>query len=284
MNELFTTTSVQSKRILYTPSSFARTSLLHLQEVGTLQAIKPHTSMRNNLKSFLFFIVQNGSGYLVYDGVKYTLDTGDCVFIDCRKSYSHCTTTDLWSLKWCHFYSSSMSDIYLKYQERGGNIIFHPNNLTQFIQVIDEIYDIANSLDYIKDMKINELISQLLTLLMEQSWRMQNNSISRKRMELFTVKEYIDENYVKKITLDDLSAKFYINKYYLTKIFKEAYGTTINNYILSKRITHSKQLLRFSDMTVEQIACEVGMNDANYLSRMFKKVEGVSPKEYKKQW
>ena len=42
--ELFSSSpSVRSKRILYTPSSFARTSLLHLQEVGTLQAVRPHT-------------------------------------------------------------------------------------------------------------------------------------------------------------------------------------------------------------------------------------------------
>ena len=55
--ELFNpqSSSVTSSRILYTPSTFARTSLLHLQEVGSLQAIHKHTSTRLNLTSFLYF-------------------------------------------------------------------------------------------------------------------------------------------------------------------------------------------------------------------------------------
>ena len=61
-NKYFTTASiVSSNRVLYTPSAFARNSLLHLQEIGTLQALKGHTSRRKDLQSFLFFIVLNGS-------------------------------------------------------------------------------------------------------------------------------------------------------------------------------------------------------------------------------
>ena len=86
--ELFNpqSSSVTSSRILYTPSTFARTSLLHLQEVGSLQAIYPHTSTRTNLTSFLCFVVLSGNGTLTYEGTTYELSAGDCVFIDCRKA------------------------------------------------------------------------------------------------------------------------------------------------------------------------------------------------------
>ena len=99
--ELFNpqSSSVTSSRILYTPSTFARTSLLHLQEVGSLQAIYPHTSTRTNLTSFLCFVVLSGNGTLTYEGTTYELSAGDCVFIDCRKAYSHSTSDDLWSLQ-----------------------------------------------------------------------------------------------------------------------------------------------------------------------------------------
>lgn len=89
---LFTTSpSVRSSRILYTPSPFARSSLLHLQEVGSLTAIRPHTSKREKLQSYLCFMVEDGEGELVYEGKKYELIRGDVVFIDCRKAYSHST-------------------------------------------------------------------------------------------------------------------------------------------------------------------------------------------------
>ena len=259
--ELFNpqSSSVTSSRILYTPSTFARTSLLHLQEVGSLQAIHQHTSTRTNLTSFLCFVVLSGTGSLTYEGMTYPLSAGDCVFIDCRKAYSHSTSDDLWSLQWCHFYAPSLPAVYEKYKERGGRPVFHPDDLTPFRLLLTDLYNLASSSDYIRDMRINEKLGSLLTLLMEQSWHPESVTVSRKRMELAAVKEYLDEHYTEKLTLDDLAEKFFINKFYLSKIFKETYGTTVNNYLISKRITRAKQLLRFTDMTVDEVGFAVGM-------------------------
>lgn len=286
MDELFNpqTSSVKSTRIIYTPSTFARTSLLHLQEVGSLQAIHPHTSKRSNLVSFLCFVVLSGEGELSYDGQNYQLHSGDCVFIDCRKAYSHSTADNLWSLQWCHFYAPSLPAVYEKYKERGGRPLFHPENIDLFTGLLSDLYNLAAMSDYIRDMRINEKLGTLLTLLMEQSWHPECMTVSRKRMELIEIKKHLDEHYAEKITLDDLARRFFINKFYLSKIFKETYGTTVNNYLISKRITRAKQLLRFTDMTVDEIGVAVGMGDANYFSRMFRKVEGSSPREYRKQW
>ena len=70
----------------------------------------------------------------------------------------------------------------------------------------------------------------------------------------------------------------------LSKIFKETYGTTVNNYLISRWIIRVKQLFRFTDMTVDEVGATVGMGDANYFSQMFRKVEDSSPREYRKQW
>ena len=301
--ELFNpqSSSVSSSRIIYTPSTFARTSLLHLQEVGSLHAVHPHVSQRSDLVSFLCFVVLAGEGELSYEGQTYQLHSGDCVFIDCRKAYSHSTgysggegsndhttvenkSTNLWSLQWCHFYAPSLPAVYEKYKERGGRPVFHLGDMASFTALLTDLYNLASSSDYIRDMRINEKLGTLLTLLMEQSWHPESVTVSRKRMELAAVKEYLDEHYTEKIALDDLSEHFFINKFYLSKIFKETYGTTVNNYLISKRITRAKQLLRFTDMTVDEIGAAVGMEDANYFSRMFRKVEGISPREYRKQW
>lgn len=103
-NSLFYGDLATSKRVIYTPSKFAHSQLIHLQEIGELQAQKPHISQRENLSSFLFFIVTSGSGSLIYGNKEYKLHTGDCIFIDCHKAYSHLTSAnDLWSLKWFIF-------------------------------------------------------------------------------------------------------------------------------------------------------------------------------------
>lgn len=282
---LFSGDSVESDRIIYTPSVFAKTNLIYLQEIGSLQAKTPHTSRRENLSSYLFFMVLNGTGMLEYEGANYSLFKGDCVFLDCKRSYSHRSSQDLWKLKWVHFYGSNMNGIYGKYAERGGLPCFRPEEIEKYEKIWGDIYETAASNIYIKDMKIYEKLTSLLTILMEESWNPgKKPHWSVKKQNLQEVKEYLDQHYSEKITLDGLADLFYINKYYLTRVFKEQFGISINSYILQVRITHAKQFLRFTDLSIEKISQECGMNDANYFSRIFKKVEGISPGEFRKRW
>lgn len=106
-----------------------------------------------------------------------------------------------------------------------------------------------------------------------------------------TVSKWCREGKIPNCNQDGKGSPWHIPKdavppvgYKRRKIFKETYGTTVNNYLISKRITRAKQLLRFTDMTVDEVGVSVGMGDANYFSRMFRKVEGISPREYRKQW
>ena len=313
VNNLFTSSpSVRSSRILYTPSPFARSSLLHLQEVGSLTAIKTHTSKREKLQSYLCFMVEDGEGELVYEGKKYELRSGDVVFIDCRKAYSHSTgntrstgiiqelcddhSTDnahraaekdggkLWSLRWCHFYGPSMSAIYAKYCERGGLPVIRGADVSQYCTILTDIYTLASSSDYIRDMRINGKLNDLLTLLMESSWHQGNSSNAPKKMDISLVKSFLDEHYSEKLSLESVASHFFIDKHYLARLFKEQYGVTLVTYLQQVRITHAKRMLRFTDKSIEEIGLECGIGELNYFSRVFKKLEGVSPSEFRRVW
>lgn len=307
VNNLFTSSpSVQSSRILYTPSPFARSSLLHLQEVGSLTAIKPHTSKREKLQSYLCFMVEDGEGELVYEGKKYELKAGDVVFIDCRKAYSHSTglnqNTELWSLRWCHFYGPSMPAIYAKYCERGGLPVIRGGDMgrgvdmgrgddmargadvSQYATILTNIYTLASSSDYIRDMRINGKLNDLLTLLMESSWHRGAHTNAPKKMEISQVKSFLDEHYKEKLSLESVASHFFIDKHYLARLFKEQYGVTLVTYLQQVRITHAKRMLRFTDKSIEEIGLECGIGELNYFSRVFKKLEGVSPSEFRRVW
>lgn len=276
---------VNSQRILYTPSSFARSCLLHLQEVGTLRALSPHQSQRSNLASYLFFIVLEGEGELEYEGRSYLLSTGSCVFIDCRRPYIHATSTHLWKLKWVHFDGTTMPGVYLKYRERGGQPTFRSQNSKDYEELLEHIHRTASAEDHVRDMHINELLAALLSRLMASAWSppSQHKSAGSHRT-LYDIKAWIDQHFHEKIALDDLADKFFINKFYLTRLFKEQYGSSIGNYILSLRISRAKELLRFTNMPIDEIGQRCGVPDANYFSRAFRKIEGVSPSEYRKLW
>ena len=283
----FTTASiVSSDRILYTPSDFARAALIHLQEIGTLQALKPHVSSRSHLQSFLFFMVLRGSGSLSYEGKTHALRQGDCVFIDCDRPYAHTTSAgDLWALRWCHFFGASLPQVYTKYADRGGRPVFRPQDGRPFLDVLDKLYAAASGADHIRDMRINEELNALLTLLMAESWHPEDPCRSAvKRRSVDPIRSYLDSHYTETVTLDDLAGMFYINKYYLTRVFREQFGSTISAYLQSVRITHAKRLLRFSDMPVAEIAAACGLGAPYYFSRVFRAVEGVPPSVYRSRW
>lgn len=272
---------VESKRTIYTPSEFAKESLIYLQEIGQTKALKKHTSSRSKLDSYLFFIVLDGTGFLTYNGNNYELEKGSCVFIDCNNKYSH--TSDNWIIKWIHFNGKNIPNIYNEFKQRNGQNIFYSGGFTKYEKIINEINDFSNSNNYIKSININEKISSLLTLIMSETINDFKN-IQKQKHDIDSIKNYIDTNFIENITLDHLSNKFYINKYYLTRIFKSTYGITINNYINNLKITKAKELIRFSDLDFENIAINCGINDNNYFSRIFKKIEGISPKDYRKLW
>ncbi|MSS62336.1 AraC family transcriptional regulator [Velocimicrobium porci] len=102
--------------------------------------------------------------------------------------------------------------------------------------------------------------------------------------ECEAIKEYIDTHYQETITLDTLTNVSHLNKFYLTHIFSKAYGISPINYLLERRILHSKELLKNSDFSITQIAHVTGFSSSNYFSQSFKKYTGTTPKGYRQKY
>ncbi len=284
-NSMYPNEIEKSNRILYTPAPFAKSNLIYLQETGELKAGKNYISKRKNLRSFLFFIVINGKGKVKYKNQDYIVKPGHCVFLNCLNEYSYESLDDLWELKWVHFYSDNMIGIYEEFIQRGGKISFYTEAFIEYSKLIDDIYTIAVSDINIREMKLYEKFVSLLSLIMDECNKSEseesNKSITK---DMAPVKKYIDDHYSENISLDILAGIFFINKFYLTRLFKKQYGVSIINYLIQVRITRAKQLLRFTDMSIENISSEIGFNDNNYFSRTFKNVEGISPREFRSRW
>lgn len=95
------------------------------------------------------------------------------------------------------------------------------------------------------------------------------------------IKYYIDTHYQETLTLDTLAEVSHLNKYYLSHLFSAAFGISPINYLLERRILHSKELLRTTNYSVIQIAYMTGFSSANYFSQSFKKYTGLSPVAYR---
>ena len=107
--------------------------------------------------------------------------------------------------------------------------------------------------------------------------------VKRRNRECAAVRRYIDEHFAEPLTLDALAEIAHVNKYYLVHTFSREYGVTPINYLLLCRIRESKHLLSNTDLSLSQIAQVHGFSSPSYFSQSFRRLEGISPMEYRKQ-
>lgn len=100
--------------------------------------------------------------------------------------------------------------------------------------------------------------------------------------KLMPILEYVNENYNKDLTLDAISAKFGFNSSYFSRMFKKALGSGYTDYLCFVRICKAEKLLRETDMSVIDVALEVGFSSVSYFNRVFKKHKNCTPTLYKK--
>lgn len=271
----------ESSWILYTPSAFARQHCIYLQETGELKNCGTHKSRRDLLHSFLFMAVTGGRGRLLLAGKEHGLYAGDCVFLDCTHAYSYEAVSDDFSIKWVHFYGGGSEELVRRYEKVGGAVRFRPVDFLLYDDLLSDIFRLACREEYISDLRLCSRIMELLAALAAQA---SGSEPKNARQDVGRVRQYLEEHYREKITLDSLAERFYSNKYHMARAFRHQYGSSIIHYLTQVRITRAKQFLRFTDMSVEQAGQACGFQDANYFCRVFRKVEGTSPGEFRRMW
>ena len=106
---------------------------------------------------------------------------------------------------------------------------------------------------------------------------------TRTSKECAAVRRYIDSHFKESLSLDVLAEVAHVNKYYLVHTFSKEYGISPINYLISRRIAESKQLLSDTDHSLSQISYMLGFSSPSYFSQSFRKLEGISPMEYRRQ-
>lgn len=99
---------------------------------------------------------------------------------------------------------------------------------------------------------------------------------------LFSSVMFMHENFDKNITVSDLANRAFLSNTHYRRLFKNSYGKSPLEYLNSMRINKAKQLIKTSLYTFSEICSLTGFNDLYYFSRVFKKVTGLTPTEYKK--
>lgn len=100
-------------------------------------------------------------------------------------------------------------------------------------------------------------------------------------IKFFEIKNFIDENYCKKITLVDIAKEFYCSPVYLGRLFKKCIGVSFIDYIRDKRMEKAIEYLVTTNVAIEEIVMKVGYSDKTQFYNVFEKYTGKTPKKFR---
>lgn len=100
---------------------------------------------------------------------------------------------------------------------------------------------------------------------------------------IYDIEKHLQANIDRDVKLQELSDHFYISREYISRKFKQEFNVSISDYVLKIRMDKAKFLLKNSQLKIYDIAGMIGYQDDKYFRKVFKKVVGITPNEYRTQ-
>ena len=95
------------------------------------------------------------------------------------------------------------------------------------------------------------------------------------------IRTYIRENYMNEISMQDAARQFNYSDAYFCKLFKQCFNKNFTSYLTEYRVEEAKRMLAEPTVNVKDIGRAVGYSDSNYFAKVFKRITGQSPTEYR---
>lgn len=227
------------------------------------------------------FISESGEGMLKYDNITLTVNPGDCFFLPAEYPHEYCPAQANWQVKFVTFDGYSAAHI-LSLLGMTKPTVITPAETSAFISLFGQMYALVTKDKLYGDIMCTGLVYQLV---LEFSRHM-NKPASRAKIErteaLSEVLGYITEHYKEDFPLTVLSEIAGVTQQHFCRIFKDSMGMRPKEYIISLRIREAKKLLTETDKTIAEIALNVGFSEAAYFCAVFKRLERLSPLEYRR--
>lgn len=275
--------SEDSIRLMNTVSPHAREHYLYMQECGYFQTAPPYYTERSSLPSYLILYTLSGSGRLLYEKTSWPLEKGSCFYIDCMRPHRYEPSAEgRWEFLWLHFNGISAKGYHTDFLHTGGPVlqILDPFPMESALR---RILSLNQRRAIYSEVLTASLITSLITELIIQK---QTDSRTPFCMPdiVHDAVGFIQAHYSEPLTLSLIAGQMNISQSHLSREFSRCMGISIHQYLINCRIQAAKELLRESNLSVEDIACQVGNSHVSHFIRLFREREGCTPLEYRKVW
>jgi AraC-like DNA-binding protein len=230
---------------------------------------------------YLIHFILKGQGTFYVDGKSYRLQENEG-FLICPDivTYYEADRDNPWIYSWVGF-KGLKAETYLKMADlsRENPIFKHKNG--SLIQSCLEDMRKASSLKYGRELRLQGLLGFFLSELIELAEKSDTDGSTQIETYIKKVIQFIETNYSRDISMDDISKHIGLNRNYFSSLFKEKMKIPPQQYLINYRINKACELMSNEGLTISDISRSVGYNDPLGFSKIFKKLKGCSPREYR---
>ncbi|WP_349668450.1 response regulator [Lacrimispora sp.] len=163
---------------------------------------------------------------------------------------------------------------------RAMEYILKPYSQKEVISVVEEALRVTDEWDGhgIKAIQAIQNEAEVPKELMEEE-----PDLNSSRLSVMTsmVMEYIKSNFMNEISMSETARAIGYSEPYFCKMFKQQFGQSFTSYLAEYRVGEAKKMLEQPNVNVKEIGARVGYADSNYFTKVFKRLEGLNPSEYR---
>ena len=262
-----------------TPSLWAAENLLYIQMYGNFVCDERYEVRRGSFDSYLLILTISGGGMVETPHGTRKCSRETITIIDCHEEHSYYADKK-WEFLWIHFNGGNSRELVKSIIRHHGNVVYMPiTSLTHRFFNLLVFQGVGNTqADEVRNSAyLHFFLADML------SSRTEKGKIDTKREMVNEAIGYIESNYRKKLTVDEIARFSRSSTSSFCHEFKKETGMSPYDFILNKRLNKAKKLLKTTDASVSEIGEAVGFNsDANFI-KTFRAKTGLTPKLFRDQ-
>lgn len=260
-------------------------SVLHITDIGYYPKARFHFRERKEpIDEYVFIYCVDGIGWFRLNGQRYDVRTNQYFILPAGIPHAYGSDESVpWTIYWIHF-KGTLAGYYAGDIREAMDITPGVNSrISDRIEMFEEIFHTLSSGYSNENMRyVSSIFHYFLgSLRYINQYRDANNSHSEDRNMIEMLIHYMKENIEKHITLHDIASFLGYSPSHISMVFKKNTGHSPMAYLNLLKIQQACLLLDSTDMKINQVCYKVGIDDAYYFSRLFSKMMGMSPRDYK---
>lgn len=252
---------------------------MYLTDVGYFPNAQDHYREREEgIEEYILLYCIHGQGVVEINHACFPLASNEIICIPKHTRHRYYADEEApWSIFWVHF--------------KGENTLYFPFEPIHVIKMTSQ--HAQNRLTFLFDLLFRVLarnytlgnfiyISQVLQMILaEVYYREKSDDVSLPNKHVTQIIRYMYNHIEHSLTLEDLSQRFNLSKSYLNAIFRSCTQRTPIDFFIHLKAQEACKLLKSTDLSIGEIARQLGYVDPYYFSRIFKKAVGIAPSVYK---